>query len=97
MFKTLFAKLTLALLIIFILLSILTVSVTFIATNLYQQEVMQKLNGKVANHIVKETELFKDDQVNHSALRDLFRSLMVLNPDLEIYLLDHEGGILAFK
>ncbi len=97
MFKTLFAKLTLALLIIFILLSILTVSVTFIATNLYQQEVMQKLNGKVASLIVKETELFKDDHVNHTALRKLFRSLMVLNPSLEIYLLDHEGGILAFS
>ncbi len=97
MFKTLFAKLTLALLIIFILLSILTVSVTFIATNLYQQEVMQKLNDKVASHIVEKTELFKDDHVNHTALRQLFRSLMILNPSLEIYLLDHEGGILAFS
>lgn len=97
MFKTLFAKLTLALLLIFILLSILTVSVTFIATNLYQQEVMQKLNGEVASHIVKKTELLQDDRVNHPALHKLFGSLMMLNPSLEIYLLDHEGGILAFS
>lgn len=97
MFKTLFAKLTLALLLIFIMLSILTVSVTFIATHLYQQEVMQKLNDEVAAHIVKETEILQDDRVNHPALRKLFNSLMVLNPSLEIYLLDHEGGILAFS
>ncbi len=97
MFKSLFAKLTLTLLLIFILLSILTVSVTYLATHLYQQEVMQKLNDKVASHIVKETELLLDDRVNHRALRKLFHSLMILNPSLEIYLLDHEGGIMAFS
>lgn len=97
MFKTLFAKLTLALLLIFALLSVLTVSVTYIATTLYQQEVMQKLNGAVAAHIVKETEVMKDGRINHTALRRLFHSLMVLNPSLEIYLLDHTGGILEFS
>lgn len=97
MFKTLFAKLTLALLLIFILLSILTVTVTFNATNLYQQEVMQKLNKEVASHIVKEIEILQDDRANHPALKKLFHSLMILNPSLEIYLLDHEGEILAFS
>lgn len=97
MFKSLFAKLTLALLIIFIILSLLTVSVTFFATNLYQQEVMQKLNQAVAEHIVKETELVIGDRVNDKVLRQLFHFLMVLNPSLEIYLLDHEGTILAFS
>lgn len=97
MIKSLFAKLTLTLLLIFILLSILTVSITFFATHLYQQEVMQKLNGKIAGHIVKETELLQNDRVNHTALRKLFHSLMILNPSLEIYLLDHEGNILSFS
>ena len=97
MFKSLFAKLTLTLLLLFILLSILTVSVTFFATDLYQQEVMQKLNGEVAKHIVKEIDVLKNDQANHPALRKLFHSLMVLNPSLEIYLIDHTGNILAFS
>lgn len=97
MFKSLLAKLTLALSLIFILLSLLTISVTYIASHFYQQEVMQKLNAKVASHIVRETELLKDDHVNQPALRKLFHSLMILNPSLEIYLLDHEGGILAFS
>ncbi len=97
MFNTLFAKLTLSLFFIFILLSIMTISVTFIATDLYQQEVMQKLNDQVADHIVKETEILQDGRINNFELRKLFHSLMVLNPSLEIYLLDHEGYILAFS
>ncbi len=97
MFKTLFAKLTLALLLIFSLLSILTLSVTFIATNLYQQEIMQKLNAEVASHIVKDADIFQDQQINHANLRKLFHSLMILNPSLEIYLLSHDGEILAYS
>ncbi len=97
MFKSLFAKLTLTLLLLFSLLSVLTITVTFFATDYYQQEVMQKLNGEIASHIVKESDILKDGKINHSALRQLFRSLMVLNPNLEIYLLDHEGEILEFS
>jgi two-component system, OmpR family, sensor kinase len=97
MFKSLFAKLTFSLLLLFILLSVLTISVTFFATDFYQQEVMQKLNGEVANHIVNDTDILQDDRVNHPALRELFHSLMVLNPSLEIYLIDHKGYILAFS
>lgn len=97
MFKSLFAKLTLALFLLFILLSILTISVTFFATDYYQQEVMQKLNAKVAQHIVAETGILQKGGVNRRALRKLFHSLMVLNPSLEIYLIDHEGWILEFS
>jgi len=72
MFKSLFAKLTLTLLLLFILLSVLTISVTFFATDYYQQEVMQKLNGQIASHIVKESDILQDGQINHTALRQLF-------------------------
>ncbi len=97
MFKSLFAKLTLTLLLLFILLSLLTISVTFFATDYYQQEVMQKLNGKIASHIVKESNILQEGQINHSALQQLFSSLMVLNPNLEIYLIDHKGEILEYS
>lgn len=97
MFKSLFAKLTLTLLLLFMLLSLLIISVTFFATDYYQQEVMQKLNAEVAGHIVKETDILQDGDVDRRALRKLFRSLMVLNPSLEIYLVDHEGWILEFS
>ena len=97
MFNSLFAKLTLVLILLFILLGSLTISITFFATDLYQQEIMQKLNGSVATHIVRKTDILQDDKINHKALRQLFSSVMMLNPNLEIYLLDEEGGILDFS
>jgi len=97
MFKTLFAKLTLALVLIFSLLTVLTLSITFISTNLYQQEVMQRLNSEVASHIVKESNILQNERINYANLRKLFHNLMILNPSLEIYLLDHEGEILAYS
>ncbi len=97
MIKTLFAKLTLVLMLFFLLLSIFTLSITFFVSDLYQQEVLQKLNNDVAKHIVDDTQLFDGEEINYSELKKLFHSIMVLNPSLEIYLLDNEGGILAFS
>ena len=97
MFNSLFAKLTIALLIIFCLLGLLFVSVTLFSTNLYQQEVMQKLNREIAEHIVKDTEILQNGKLNQLALKKLFHTLMVFNPSLEIYLLDYEGDIMAFS
>lgn len=97
MFKSLFAKLTIALLLMFCLLGLLFVTVTLFSTNMYQQEVMQKLNKDVAKHIVDDTEIMRDGKINHQALKNVFNKLMVFNPSLEIYLLDDEGDILAYS
>ena len=97
MFKSLFAKLTVALLSIFCLLSALLVSVTLFSTRLYQEEVMQNLNRDLAAHIVSDTDIIKDGKINRPALKDLFHSLMLVNPSLEIYLLDQDGNILEYS
>lgn len=97
MVNSLFAKLTLTLLVMFCLLGLLFVSVTLFSTNLYHQEVMQKLNRGVAEHIVKDTPILENGKLNRVALKQLFNTLMIFNPSLEIYLLDHEGDIMAFS
>jgi signal transduction histidine kinase len=38
-----------------------------------------------------------NNRVNQEALEDIFHMLMVINPSIEIYLLDTEGTILAFS
>jgi signal transduction histidine kinase len=38
-----------------------------------------------------------DNRVNQEALEEIFHMLMVINPSIEIYLLDPEGSILAFS
>ena len=41
--------------------------------------------------------LMQDSRINDEALKEIFHMLMVINPTIEIYLLDPEGKILAFS
>lgn len=62
----------------------------------YQQEVAQKLNAGLAQHIVDEEAWLAGEKVNHKALEKLFHNLMVINPTIEVYLLNREGRILDY-
>jgi signal transduction histidine kinase len=64
---------------------------------MYQQEVSQRLNRRLADQIVATKLLMQDDRVNQEALEEIFHMLMVINPSIEIYLLDPQGSILAFS
>ena len=97
MFKTLYSKLALVLTGLFCLVGIAFAIITIFSTDMYQQEVNQKLNRNLARYIVEERNLIQDNRVNQEALKDLFHMLMVINPSVEIYLLDKEGKILAFS
>ena len=97
MFKTLYSKLALVLTGLFFLVGIAFAVITIFSTDMYQQEVNQKLNSNLAQYIVNERNLIENNRVNEAALKDLFHTLMVINPSVEIYLLDNEGKILAFS
>lgn len=97
MFNSLYSRLAAVLLILFALVGILVVVVTEYSTDMYQQEVSQKLNRDLAGHIVKEKLLMRNNQVDSDGLKDIFHSLMVFNPSIEIYLLDKEGNIMSFS
>lgn len=66
-------------------------------SRLYEMEVQQRLNAELADHIVEHYPLIRSRRVNDGALEELFRMLMVINPSIEVYLLDPEGGILAYE
>ena len=97
MFRSLYSKLAAVLTGLFCLVGLAVIVVTMFSTDMYQQEVNQRLNSKLADHIVAERLLMQDNRVNHEALKDIFHMLMVINPSIEIYLLDSEGAILAFS
>ena len=82
---------------LFFLVGSLVFALTLYTSDRYYQEVNQKLNKQVAGHIVKEIDLIESGQLNQTALKNLFHSLMIFNPGLEIYLLDDSGEILAFS
>ena len=97
MFRSLYSKLAAVLTGLFCLVGLAIIVVTMFSTDMYQKEVNQRLNSKLADHIVAERLLMQDNRVNQEALKDIFHMLMVINPSIEIYLLDTEGTILAFS
>lgn len=97
MFRSLYSKLAAVLLLLFALVGLSIIAVTLFSVEMYQQEVDQKLNRELAAHIVSEKLLLRDNQINEEALKEIFHMLMVINPSIEIYLLDPAGNILAFS
>ena len=97
MFKSLYSKLAAVLTALFLMVGLVFIILTLFSTEMYQQEVNQKLNSQLADHIVKEKLLMNNQEVNEKALKEIFHMLMVINPSIEIYLLDPQGKILAFS
>jgi len=95
--KTLYAKLAGALLVLFLVVGGVTLAVTLVTSHFYQQEVQQRIHHDLADHIVAEELLIVDGQIAEEALKHVFHMMMVINPSIELYLLDRTGEILAFS
>lgn len=60
-----------------------------------EREVTQRLSLGLASHIARNAELMHGGALNPNAVRELFDKLMAVNPNVEVYLLDPQGRILA--
>ncbi len=54
------------------------------------------MNAEVAPHIAAENQCFINGKANDEALKEVFHDVMVINPSIEVYLLDTEGKILTY-
>ncbi|WP_187276327.1 sensor histidine kinase [Parahaliea maris] len=93
--NSLFTRLSLALLLI-----MLTVGGGFYAfeqwsSRRYHEEVTQRLNGAIAMYVTEQTTLIRDGAVNRTELERLAERAMIINPSVEVYLLDRRGHILG--
>lgn len=97
MFRSLYSKLALVLLGLFCTTGFFFIALTLFSTDMYQSEINQKLNLKLAENIVAEKLLIQDNRINRDALKEIFHMLMVINPSIELYLIDPEGTILTYS
>lgn len=97
LFRTLYGKLAAILFGLFLLLGLLYTAWMIRTSQLYLQEVNQKLNLNLAKHLAAERILLNDGRINKAAAEETFRNLMAINRSIEIYLLDPEGRILTFS
>ncbi len=65
------------------------------ASDRYYLELTQRLNAPIAMYVAGEAQLIADGRPNETVLATLARHAMVINPTVEIYLLDPAGRILA--
>jgi len=97
MLKSLYSKLAIALLGMFCLLGVSILILTQVASDMYQQEAVQKLNRDLARQIVAQKNIMQDHQIIQKGLTEIFDMLMVVNPSIEVYLLNPGGDILAYS
>lgn len=65
------------------------------SNQMHEQEVVQGLSRDLAQHIASDTVLMDTKGLMPGAVRDLFSQLMLVNPSVEVYLLDTEGKIVG--
>ncbi|AET91177.1 two-component regulatory system, sensor kinase protein [Burkholderia sp. YI23] len=65
------------------------------ASDLREKEVIQSLSRGLAAHIARDGALADAKDIDAPAVRRLFNQLMVVNPSVEVYLLDSAGHIRA--
>lgn len=65
------------------------------ANHMHEEEVVQGLSRGLAEHIAHNTQLMDVNGLKPEALRRLFGQLMVVNPSVEVYLLDNDGRIIG--
>ena len=87
-----------AIVFLFIIIGIgsLYIYLTAYTSRTYFDEVNQKLNGNIAEYTVREVTPLVDGTVDTSAIQDIMHSMMVINPSVEVYLLDMEGNIVTY-
>ena len=103
-FQTLHGKLSATLLALLALVGVLLIPLTLFAVRGYTEEVAQQLNRPLAADLAKHLDSknllranFSSDKELQTAAKNEISKLMVLNPDIEIYILDPKGEVLAYS
>ncbi|WP_296185118.1 sensor histidine kinase [Pseudomonas sp. UBA1879] len=65
------------------------------SNKMHELEVVQGLSRDLAQHIARDTQLMDANGLKPDAVRELFSQLMLVNPSVEVYLLDGNGKIVG--
>ncbi len=96
-FSRLYRRISTLFIVVLFVFAAITLYISVQAANHYSQEVNQNMNRDLAAHVAVMMEPFIQDGIlNEVGLEDLVHSLMVINPSIEVYLLDPEGKILSY-
>ncbi len=92
----LFWKISLVFLLIIIGIGSIYIYLAAFTSRTYFEEANQRLNSMIAEHTVKEVTPLVNGKVDTNAIQEIMHSMMVINPSVEVYLLDTEGNIITY-
>jgi signal transduction histidine kinase len=95
-FQSFYGKLSTVFLILLILLGSIQVLITTRSFRNFNREVDQRLNFNLARDMAFELTTLLGDSLDFERIGERIHYMMVMNPKIEIYLLDESGTILAF-
>ena len=95
-FSSYYAKISAIFLVLLALMAAAHVVVTLRIAERQNVVLDQQVNRDLASDMVREIEPFVQETVDTEQLGSVIHYMMVLNPAVEIYLLDADGRILAF-
>ncbi len=95
-FDSLFWKISFVFLFILVIISSVYMYISVTTAEMYFQETRQRLDTEIAAHIASDNDCFIGDSVNTDVLKNVFHNVMVINPSIEVYLLNTEGKILTY-
>lgn len=95
-FTSFYAKLSGLFLILLLVMGTVQILITISSWQKHYDEADQKLNARLAEDVAKEFSPLLKDSLDIEAIHHAIHFMMVMNPKIEIYLLDERGGIMAF-
>ena len=96
-FKSLYTRLATGLVVLLFVIGILYTALNTIATQRFVAQLNQDLHRSLAQNLVADKNLVAQGKLNEAALKETFQQYMVVNPSIEIYLLDLDGKLLSYS
>ena len=93
----LYLQISVIFLLVLIFFAAITIYISVQSAAKYSVEVNQRLNSELATNMESMFDtLVVNGEINEEAVADIMHSMMVINPIVEVYLLDTEGKILKY-
>lgn len=96
LFSSFYTRLSVLFLVLLLIMGTIYIFLSVQSSISFVKEADQHMNFDLAKSISKEIEPFIQDSIQTSEIKHLMHYLMVINPYIEIYLLDSTGNIMAF-
>ncbi len=96
MFQSLYSRLSLVLLVVFLLMALLLFGLFQQASVATRNEASQHLHYDLAKNIVKDLGITSQGTFDPKMIKDAFHQMMILGPAIELYVLDKDGSLVTY-